>query len=184
MELSTIRVLYPTFDSIFDRRVKDAKFDSVPVKSRDFRALKMGVISLWHLQGEYRRIRPETRSALIQTLVIEHDFQRAFQLFKHEMKNVAAQVPDSQFLRQLEDCNDEHLRPAAQNAKALVQTELSSSIDTLVQTITQDVLAMRQDLNWRQVQLQVANKEREALQTALVDFIRDVNQRPAKGKDW
>ncbi|KAI9452888.1 hypothetical protein BJY52DRAFT_1124024 [Lactarius psammicola] len=82
MPLSNFRALYPTFENIFERHVKDAKFDGVPMKGRDFKAMKLGVISLWHLQGKHKGMRRDTRSALIQALVIEHDFQQAFQLIQ------------------------------------------------------------------------------------------------------
>lgn len=74
IQLSNVRALYPTFENIFERHIKDAKFDGVPMKGRDFRDLKLGVVSLWHLEGDDKHMSPERRSALIQALV-EHYFQ-------------------------------------------------------------------------------------------------------------
>jgi hypothetical protein len=114
---------------------------------------------MWWLQNENKRMRPEARSALIQALVVEHDFQGAFQViqkssrifslagcslirsdprgaesFKIEMQRTAAPVSDSHFLQMLENTNEEDLRSAAQTAKALALTELSSSIDGVVKS--------------------------------------------------
>ncbi|KAH8993666.1 hypothetical protein EDB83DRAFT_2325213 [Lactarius deliciosus] len=204
VKLSDIRALYPEFEGTFKKYVKDAKFDDVPRKSRDFRALKLGVVSLWRLLDQNKRLRSETRSALLKALVIDHSFQQAFKLlpkrsnlvarwissfwtdlkgedtFKTEMKQIAALVPDSQFFQQLEarleGTNDEDLRSAAQNAKALAQTELLSSIDTVVEQITSTVLEMQQNTCRRSVYLQIANEEREVLNNALVAFIREINK--------
>ncbi len=207
MRLPDIRAQYPTFESIFEKYINDTRLDGVPIKGQDFRALKLGVLSLWRLQSEHKYMLPESRSALVQALVFGHDFQQAFQLiqkrsnlltrwissfwsdpraaesFKNEMKKTAAKVSDSQFLQQLESINDEDLRPAAQNAKALAQTELSSSIDVVVKKMTHAVLAMQQDLCGREVQLQVENEEVEVLQSLLVEFIREINKKSAKGRN-
>lgn len=210
MQFSTIRALYPTFENIFEKHIQNAKFDSVPSKGRDFRHLKLSLISLWHLEREHKSVRRpgETRSALIQALVVEHDFQQAFQLipfqlirnttnaitgwfwynprggesFEHDMKKKASQVSDSQFLQQLESHNEEDLRSAAQKAKVLAQTELSSSIATVVKTLTQNVLQMQKDICGRQVQLQSERDEREVLKNALVEFIGEINRNSARGE--
>ncbi|KAH9005432.1 hypothetical protein EDB86DRAFT_2825090 [Lactarius hatsudake] len=204
VKLSDIRALYPEFEGTFNKYVKDAKFNNVPRKSRDFRLLKLGVVSLWRLLDQNKRLQSETRSALLKALVIDHNFQQAFKLlpkrsnavarwfssfwadpkgeetFKTEMKQTAARIPDSQFFLQfearLEGTNDEDLRSAAQNAKALAQTELLSSIDTVVEQMTSTVLEMQQNTCGRSVQLQIANKEREVLNNARVGFIREINK--------
>ena len=98
------------------------------------------------------------------------------------MKRTAAQIPDSQFLRDLERTNDEDLQSAAQRARVLAQRELSFSINEVVRTMTHNVLAMQQDLCGRHVLLQVDNEEREILKAALVEFIREINNKSAKGQ--
>ena len=207
MKLSNICALYPTLNNIFETRVKDAKFDRVPIKARNFRDLKLGVISLLRILDKYKRLRRETRSALFQALVVEHNFQQAFNLlpkkynlltrwvstsfwadtrevesFRSEMRTFAAQLSDSQFLQDLESTEDENLRPVAQEAKVLAQRELSSSIDAVVKTLTHDVLTMQQDLCARQAQLQLENEEREVLKTALAEFVREINKKSTQGK--
>ena len=164
------------------------------------------MIALWDLQREYKRIRPEMRSALIQALVVGRDFQQAFQViqkrsnvftrffsslwsdprgaasFKNEMKITASRISDSQFLQELESIDEEDLRSAAQSAKALGQTELLSSIDGMVKKLTHAVLAMQQEVCGREVQLQVDQEEKEVLNSALVEFIREVNKKSARGQ--
>ncbi|KAI9437151.1 hypothetical protein H4582DRAFT_2058133 [Lactarius indigo] len=207
VRLSDIRAQYPTFESIYEKRINDTRFDGVPSKGRDFKALKLGVLCLWRLQNENKHMRPDTRSALIQALVVENNFQKAFQLFqrrystfartfasfwfgssegeafKNQMKHYAAQVSDSQFMQLLQRADDEALRSTVQQAKALAQTELSSSINTVLKTMTRDVLTMQQDLYGREVQLQLENEERETLKGALVEFIREINKKSAERKN-
>ena len=206
IRLSDIRRLYPSFDSIFEKHVKNAGFVDILSKGRDFKALKLGVVSLWNLQRKHKRLRPEMRSALIQALVVEHDFHQAFEVvqrtsnvftrwilsfwsdkggavsFENGMQIAASQVSDSQFLQQLEGTDEEDLRSAAETAKALGQTELLSLIDGMVKKLTHAVLAMQQEVCGREVRLRVDQVEREVLNDALVEFIREVNKKSARGK--
>ncbi len=171
---------------------------------RDFKALKLGVISLWRLLFEYKRIGPETRSALIKALVIEHNFQHAFQLiqeqanilkrwfasfwsdprgvdsFKKEMKKAAAGVSDSEFLQKLASTDDEGLRHAVQNAKDLAQRELTSSIETVVKNMTRAVLEIQRQTSEKSLQLQIGREEGEELNNAQVEFIREINKNSAE----
>jgi hypothetical protein len=210
MRLSDIRALYPTIENIVEGHIQDAIFDYVPTMCWDFKVLKFGVISLSQLLDENKHLRRETRSALFQAFVVEHNYRKAFKLipkgsnvpsrwissfwsglkaeefndesFKKEMRKTVALVSDSHFLRQLESTNDEYLRSVVRIAKALAQSELSSSIETVVKTMVHDVLALQQDFCVRQVQLQVENEEMEVLQSALVEFIREINKKSAEGK--
>jgi len=208
VHLSDIRAHYPTFESIFQKYVKNARFDGVLKKSLDFKALKLDVISLWHLQEKHGHLHLETRSALVRALLVEHNFQRALQLleendgntngssvatrlfsyrtgsrgeesFKNQVKTAAANLPDSRFLKRLESIDDKDLRPTVQNAKALAQRELSYSIDAVVNKMTRAVLAMQQDHCRRSVQAGVENEERKVLDDALVEFIHEINKRSA-----
>jgi hypothetical protein len=205
---SDIRAQYPTFESIFQKHVKDARFDGVLKKSLDFKALKIEVTSLWHLQEKHERMHPETRSALVQALLVEHNFQLALKLlektngntngsevvtrvisyfsgsrgedtFKNQMRSAAANLPDSQFLQRLESIDDDDLRSTVQNAKALAQKTLSRSIDAVVTKMTHAVLAMQQDHCRMAVQVEVESEERKVLDDALVEFIREINKKSA-----
>ncbi|KAH9026661.1 hypothetical protein EDB84DRAFT_1589144 [Lactarius hengduanensis] len=169
VKLSDIRALYPEFEGTFEKCVKDAKFGDVPRKGQDFKALKLGVISLWHHLDQNKRLRSETRSALFKALVIDHNYQEASKIlskrsnalsrlfwslwdpkgeesFQIKMKKTAAKFSDSQFLQQIEtQCtNDEDFRHVVQIAKTLAQTELLSSVDAVVKKVTRAVLKMQQ----------------------------------------
>ncbi|KAH8986573.1 hypothetical protein EDB86DRAFT_2954862 [Lactarius hatsudake] len=208
VHLSDIRLFYPAFESIFQKHVKNAKFDGVLKKSLDFKALELDVLSLWHLQEKHGHLRPETRSALVQALLIEHDYQRALGLlevahgsangssvipcsvsslsgsrgaesFKNQMTTAAANLPDSRFLERLESAQDEDLRSVVRSAKTLAQRELSYSIDAVVDEMTHAVLMMQQELCRINIQVQVEKEERKALDDALVKFVREINERSA-----
>ncbi|KAI9443796.1 hypothetical protein H4582DRAFT_2125845, partial [Lactarius indigo] len=72
-----VTTLFPYFFSMPRSMKMDAKFDGVLKKSPDFKALKLDVISLWYPQEKHRHLRPEARSASVQALPIESDYQRA-----------------------------------------------------------------------------------------------------------
>ncbi|KAN0136112.1 hypothetical protein V8E53_005972 [Lactarius tabidus] len=210
MRPADIRTLYPTIEDIIERHIEDAIFDYVPTMSSDFKVLKFGVIALWQLLGENKQFRREARSALFQAFVVEHDFKRALEhlpagsnfptrwissfwsdlrngdfkeeSFKKEMRKTVALVSDSQFLQQLESTNDEDLRSVLPTAKALAQAELSSSIDVVATKMTHSAMVTQQDAYGRDLQLQVENEEREVLNIALVEFIREVNKTSVGGQ--
>lgn len=207
MHLPDIRAQYPEFESTLQKHVKDARFDGALKRSPDFKDLKIEVVSLWHLQERHERLHPATRSALVQALLVEHNFQLALELlekangntngpgvvtrvvsylsgsrggdtFKNQMRTAAANLPDSQFLQRLE-IDDKELRSTAQRAKALAQKGLSRSIDAVVGKMTHVFLAMQQDHCRMSVQVEVENEERKVLGDALVEFIREINKNSA-----
>jgi hypothetical protein len=204
--LADMRALYPKFEGLFQKHVKDARLDGISKKSPEFKTLKLDVMSLWALQEKHDPLHPATRSALIQALLVEHNVQLALQLlesaevnnngsgmvtrfvsywsgsrgeeyFKNQMKTAAAKNPDSHFLKQLDMIEEKDLRPTVQNAKALAHKELSRSIDTVVNNMTHAVLAMQQDHCKMAVQAEVDNEERNVLDDARVEFIREINKR-------
>jgi hypothetical protein len=78
------------------------------------------------------------------------------------MKRTAAiRSPTRKFLLKLESTNDEDLRSATLDAKALAQTELASAIDTLVETMARDILATATGRLWEQVGSQVEPERKE-----------------------
>lgn len=205
MHLPDIRAQYPRFESIFQKEVEGARFDGVLKRSSDFKVLKVEVVSLWHLQAKHEHLPPATRSALVQALLVEHDFLLALQLiyktngssngpgmvtraltylsgskgdetFKNQMRSAAANLPDSQFLQRLESIDDDDLRSTVQNARALAQKNLSHSIDAVVRKLTHAVLAMQQDYCRMSVQVEGEHEERKVLDDALVEFIREINK--------
>jgi hypothetical protein len=204
MRLSDIRALYPTFEGIFQKHVKNARFDVTLRKSPDFTDLKRDVVSLWHFQEKHGPLHPATRSSLVQALLVEHNFQRALQLFekpdgittpgvvtrvashfrkeksfKSQMETAAAVLPDSQFLQRLESIDDTELQSTVLNARALAQNELSKSIDAVVRDMTHVVLEMQQEKCKMFVEAQVENEEMKVLDDVLVEFIREINKTSA-----
>jgi hypothetical protein len=188
--------------------VKDARLDGVSKRSQEFKALKLGVISLWSIEEKHGRLRPAARPALVQALLVDHNIQLAWQLvegmeqntngsnmvtrivsywsgsrgeenFRTQMKTAAANLPDSQFLQRLESTDDKDLRSTVQNAKALAHKELSRSIDTAVNNMTHAVLAMQQDNCKMAVHVEVDNEEKKALNNSLLEFIREINKKSA-----
>ena len=206
MRVSDIRALYPTFEGTFQKHVKAARFDVVLKRSRDFKALKSDVISLWCLQEGHKRLRPAVGSDLIQALLVEHNFKRALELvekktdgntnepsgvarvvsyfsreesYENQIKSTAANLPDSQFLQRLQSIDDIEMRSTVLNAKAFAQQGLSYSIDSVVGKMTHAVLAMQQDRCKMSVKVEVENEERKVLDDALVQFIREINKKSA-----
>jgi hypothetical protein len=206
MLLSNICVLYPKFEGIFQKHVKEARFDVALRSSLDFKDLKRDVISLWHLQEKHGPLHPATRSDLVQALLVEHNFQRALQLFekpevntngsgmvtrvvsyfrgeeesfKSQMRTAASNLPDSQFLQRLESLDDPELQSTVRNAKALAQKGLSKSIGAVVRKMTHVVLAMQEDHCRMFVQAEVENEEMKVLDDVLVEFIREINTKSA-----
>ena len=152
-------------------------------------------------------MRPGHRSELIRALVVEHDFQGAFQVsqrssgfltrwwnswfrsdskgaesFRSDMQKAAARVSDSQFLQDLENTNEEDLQSAVQAAKTRALEVLLSSTDGVVKKLTNAVLVMLRGHGEREVRRQVEREESKVLAIALVDFIREINNKSAGGK--
>ena len=167
------------------------------------------MISLSHLHSENKRMRPGHRSELIRALVVEQDFQGAFQVsqrssgfftrwnwnswfrsdskgaesFRSDMQKAAARVSDSQFLQDLENTNEEDLQSAVQAAKTRALEVLLSSTDGVVKKLTNAVVVMLRGYGEREVRRQVEREESKVLAIALVDFIREINNKSAGGKN-
>ena len=204
LRLSDIRALYPNFESLFQRHVKNARFDDVSKRSQKFKTLKIGVISLLSFEEKHGRLPPATRPAFVQAIIVEDNVELARQLvdgteqngngsstvsrivsylsgsrggesFRAQMKTAAAKSPDSQFLQWLESTDDQDLRSTVQSAKALAHEEISRSIDKFVSTMTHAVLEMQQDKCKMAVQTEVDKNEKKALNDTVVEFIRQIN---------
>jgi len=93
-----------------------------------------------------------------------------------EMKKIANNISDSDFLLGLKGIEDEDLKDLTQEAIVLANTQLSSLIDATVRKLTHAVLKMQQDGCRRNIQHEIETEQRKALGGALVDFIRDVNK--------
>jgi len=203
-------VIYPKFEGIFQKHVKDARLDVVLNKCQDFQALKVDVVSVWHLREKKGRLDQGLRSTLVQVLLLEHNLQLAMQsleeagdntnrpgivtrtvsflsgsrdeeTFKNQMREIAAELPDSQFLQRLdsESIDDNDLRFTVQIAKVIAQKKLSSSIDAVVKRMTDAVLAMKYDQCGMYAKREVENEEKRVLDDARIEFIGEINKKSA-----
>ncbi|KAI0250874.1 hypothetical protein BJV78DRAFT_526274 [Lactifluus subvellereus] len=100
-----------------------------------------------------------------------------------EMKTIANDVTDSDFLLELKTVDDEDLKSAIQEASVLAHTRLSSSIDTVVKKMTPAILRMQQDHCKKAVQREIESEQRKVLGDALVEFIREINANSAGQRD-
>ena len=95
---------------------------------------------------------------------------------RKEMKKMANDISDPNFLLGLKGIEDEDLKDPIQEVVALANTQLSSSVDATVTKLTHAVLRMQQDECKKNIQHEIEAEQRKVLDGALVDFIRDVNK--------
>ena len=200
LRVDDLRRLYRDFNSIYKRHFEDAKFDVV--KGHGFKFLKSRLTFICHLLREHRDVSPKKRAELINTLLSEDDLRHAQQVIKKseknkepgktsrlswpkatdeeslrkEMKKIASGISDSDFLLGLKGIEDEDLKDPIQEVVALANTQLSSSVDATVNKLTHTVLRMQQDECKYHIRLEVETERRKVLDSALVDFIRDINK--------
>ena len=98
---------------------------------------------------------------------------------RQEMRKMASDISDSDFLLGLKGIEDEDLQGPVQEAMALANTQLSSSVDATVNKLAPAVLRMQQDECKRNIRYEIEREERKVLGGALVDFIRDINKTSA-----
>ena len=195
-----LRRLYRDFNTIYKRYVEDAKFDVV--KGHGFKFLKRRLAFICYILREYRDISPKKRTELINALLSEDDLRHAQQVISRSVKGkepgktswfslpkvtdeeslrkvmtkIANDISDSDFLLGLKGVQDEELQNPIQEAVALANTQLSSSIDAMVNELTHAVVRMQQDECKKHIQREIEVKERKVLSGAHVNFIRDINK--------
>ncbi|KAH9965565.1 hypothetical protein BGW80DRAFT_1345251 [Lactifluus volemus] len=74
-QLDTLRHLYPDFENIYQRHLRNAKFETI--KGSDYRSLKERLIFLRHMLGKHQNMDPGQRRELIQALISERDLSHA-----------------------------------------------------------------------------------------------------------
>ncbi|KAI0250873.1 hypothetical protein BJV78DRAFT_1393001 [Lactifluus subvellereus] len=207
--LSDLESLYPAFRSIYESHVRKARFDDVPKRDRHFELLKLRLVSIRHLLEKTPTLSPEIRADLTRTILFEGDLYRAQQILpnlktdknwgarvvgslfsspggdfsERDMKNMAANVSDSQFLLDMKTVEEEEMRSAIEEVEALAHNQLAVSIDETVKAMTRAVLAMQQEHCERSIQHQIESEERGSLSDTLSEFIRDINARSAGQHD-
>jgi hypothetical protein len=166
------------------------------------------MVAVKHLLDKHQNLPAETRSVLIRTL-LKGDFNRAQNLISkvdgkkgsdsggwgslfssgsgdilnREMRMLAGNISDSQFLLDLNGISDTDTRAAIQEIEALAHAQLATAIDDTVKGITRNVLAMQVDSCTRSMQHEMESEGRKSLNTALVEFIRDINARSSGRRD-
>lgn len=155
-----------------------------------------------HLLEKHRNLPTETRSELIQAL-LKGDFYRAQYLLSktdgkksadsggwgvgnlfsggagdylnRDIRMLAGNISDSQFLVDVKAITDTETRSAIQEIEALAHTQLATAIDATVKAMTRNVLSMQLDSCTRSIQHEMESDGRKSLNKALAEFIRDVN---------
>lgn len=102
---------------------------------------------------------------------------------KREMKNLAADLSDSQFLFDMKSVRDDALQPIIQDIELLSHSILSSSIDKTVGAMAREVAAMQQEALGMTIQHEFESEEMRLQNEALKEFIRKVNAFSAGPKE-
>lgn len=187
--------------------MQKARFDSVPQRNPHFENSKLRLISILSLLEKHRSLHPDMRSDLIQKILFEGNFWHAQQILtkledrklsnvgtrgtgsrfhgpfasedalKREMKRLAANVSDSQFLLDIKKVGDEdkEMRTAIEQVEDVAYEQLGYSIDKEVESMTRAVLDMQKKLCQKSVQQKIKSEEKRLLKGALAEFIRDIN---------
>jgi len=88
-------------------------------------------------------------------------------------------ISDSNFLLGLKGIEDDDLQGPVQEAVALANTQLSSSVDATVNKLAPAVLKMQQDECNNNIQYEIEREEMKALGGLVANFIRDINKNSA-----
>ena len=200
LRLADLESLYPDFRSVYHRHIQNARFSVALRRDPDFENRKLRMVSVKHLLDKHRNLPMETRAILIQTL-LKGDFHRARNMLPktdgkksadsggwgslfsggsgqnldRDMRMLAGNISDSQFLLDLNGISDKETRSAIQEIEALAHARLASTIDATVKAMTRNVLAMQLDSCTRSMQHEIESEGRKSLNTTLANFIRDVN---------
>ena len=204
--VDTLRHLYRDFDTVYKRHVEDAKFDDVKGRDfkRLKRPLAFICHLLREQPDITLKKRTELINALLSEGDLRHAQQvinsdknkesgktswfstltsilpwpkvTDEESLRKEMKKISSGISDSDFLLGLKGIEDEGLKVPIQDAVALANTQLSSSIDATVKKLTHAVLRMQQDECKRTLQHEVETEQRKVLGGALLSFIRDINK--------
>lgn len=102
---------------------------------------------------------------------------------KREMKVLSARIPDSQFLLELKDFEDEDLRPTIQIIEDLARSLLLSSIDATVRAMTHSVVAMQQEACRRSLQHEIDSEKTKLQNETLIALIRELNAQSVRRKN-
>jgi hypothetical protein len=95
---------------------------------------------------------------------------------RKEMKKIANDLSDSEFLLKLNGMEDEVLKAPIQEAVLLAQMALSSSVDATVGAIADTLLRKKQEEQEMEVRRDIETDKKRMLSKACVNFIREANK--------
>ena len=210
LRLSDLESIYPDFRSVYNRHIQNSRFSVALRRDPYFESQKLCIVAVRHLLDKHQNLPTETRSELIQAL-LKGDFYRAQHLLSkadgkkpadsggwgvsnlfsggsgdylnREMRVLAGDMSDSQFLLDINGATDTETRSAIQELEALAYAQLTSTIDATVKGMTRNVLAMQLDYCTRSIQHEMESEGRKSLNTALAEFVRDINAQSSGRRD-
>ena len=208
LRISDLEALYRNFRSVYQKHIQNARFSVALRRDPNFEKRKLRMVAVKHLLEKHRNLLADTRSVLIQTL-LKGDFQRARNILSkidgkkiadsggwgslfsgssgdnlnRDMRMLAGNISDSQFLLDMNGISDTDTRAAIQEIEALAHAQLASAIDAAVKGMTRNVLAMQLESCTRSMQHEMEIERRKSLSTALAEFIRDVNAQTSGRQD-
>jgi hypothetical protein len=204
---SNLKASYPDFQKVYQTHFREAKFETVLRRNGDFKARKLGLVSVQCL--EKQRLRPEKRVQLVQFL-LRGDFDSAQGILQEsrslisrvtstvssffsspgsskawqgEMKDRATRLSDSQFLLDMKGVHDKVLKPMIQDIEVLSYSLLSSLIGTTVNSMYRAVVAMQQEFRKTTLQDEIKSKVMKLRNKELREFIRKLNAQSVGRKD-
>jgi len=210
LRLSDLESLYPDFRSVYHRHIQNARFNVALRRDPYFENRKLRMVAVRHLLDKHQNLPTETRSELIQAL-LKGDFYRAQNLLSktdgkksvdsggwgvgnlfsggsgdylnRDIRMLAGNISDSQFLLDMHGITDTETRSAIQEIEALAHAQLTFAIDATVKAMTRNVLAMQLDYCTRSIQHEMESEGRKSLNKALAEFIRDINAQSSARRD-
>jgi hypothetical protein len=207
LRLSDLESRHPDFRSVYDRHIQNARFSVALRRDSNFENRKLCMVAVMHLLDKHRNLPTYTRSVLIRTL-LKGDFNRAQNLLSktdgkrsadsggrgslfsggsgdilNDMRMLAENISDPQFLLDVGCVSDMETRSATQKIKAVAHAQLAFAVDATVKLMTRNVLAMQVDSCTRSMQHEMESEGRKSLNTSLAEFIRGVNTQPSGGRD-
>ena len=200
LRLQDLESLYPNFRSVYHAHIQNARFSVVLRHDPKFEKRKLRMVAVKHLLDKHQNLPTETRSALIQAL-LKGDFNRAQNLLSkiegnngadsggwgnifsggsgdklnRDMKILAGNISDSQFLLDMNGISDTETRSSIQEIESLAHAQLAFAIDDAVKGMTRNVLTMQLNFRTESLQREMESERRQSLNIALAEFIRDVN---------
>ena len=208
LRLSDLEKLYPGFQSVYHKHTQSARFSVALRRDPYFEKRKLRMVAVKHLLDKHQNLPTETRSVLIQTL-LKDDFDGAQNLLSkidgkkrddssgwgslfsdgsgyilnRNMRMLAGNSSDSQFLLDLNGISDTDTRATIQEIVSFAHAQLATVIDATVKGITRDVLDMQVESCTRSMQHEMESEGRKSQKSALAEFIRDINAHSSGRRD-